>query len=424
MMDFRSRDFGVYYILIVLFVVQYIFAESEGKNKRRLEEERMNKINRTLSGNHIHTIIILLISAVLCLALLSGCSIVSVNKDSKTIGISLPTKSLERWNRDGIYLKEQFESQGYNVELRYSNDDVYQQNNDIECLIADGVDVLIVVPIDGDALSQTLKRAGEDGIEIISYDRLIRNTDAIDYYVSFDNNGVGRLQGQYIIDSLNLDKAEGTYNIEFVLGDPADNNATYYFNGAMEVLKPYLDSGKLNIPSGKESFEEAATPGWSTDDAYENMQNTLASYYSDGSRLDAVLASNDAVALGASKAIQSDYKGSNFPIITGQDADIITIHNIVDNTQAMTVFKNVNEEAAVAVEVAGALLEGRKPSDELIASLPKGTVFDTESYNNNARVVSSYLLPPAVITRANLDTLVATGHYKWDGEHKYLTSTK
>ncbi len=348
----------------------------------------------------------------------------SANKDSKIIGISLPTKSLERWNRDGIYLKEQFESQGYNVELRYSNDDVYQQNNDIECLIADGVDVLIVVPIDGDALSQTLKRAGEDGIEIISYDRLIRNTDAIDYYVSFDNNGEGRLQGQYIIDSLNLDKAQGTYNIEFVLGDPADNNATYYFNGAMEVLKPYLDSGKLNIPSGKESFEEAATPGWSTDDAYENMQNTLASYYSDGSRLDAVLASNDAVALGASKAIQSDYKGSNFPIITGQDADIITIHNIVDNTQAMTVFKNVNEEAAVAVEVAGALLEGRKPSDELIASLPKGTVFDTESYNNNARVVSSYLLPPAVITRANLDTLVATGHYKWDGEHKYLTSTK
>lgn len=384
----------------------------------------MNKKNKALSRNHIHTIVILLISAVLCIALLSGCSNMSANKDSKIIGISLPTKSLERWNRDGIYLKEQFESQGYNVELRYSNDDVYQQNNDIECLIADGVDVLIVVPIDGDALSQTLKRAGEDGIEIISYDRLIRNTDAIDYYVSFDNNGEGRLQGQYIIDSLNLDKAQGTYNIEFVLGDPADNNATYYFNGAMEVLKPYLDSGKLNIPSGKESFEEAATPGWSTDDAYENMQNTLASYYSDGSRLDAVLASNDAVALGASKAIQSDYKGSNFPIITGQDADIITIHNIVDNTQAMTVFKNVNEEAAVAVEVAGALLEGRKPSDELIASLPKGTVFDTESYNNNARVVSSYLLPPAVITRANLDTLVATGHYKWDGEHKYLTSTK
>ena len=384
----------------------------------------MNKKNKALSQNHIHTIIILLISAVLCLTLLSGCSNMSANKDSKIIGISLPTKSLERWNRDGIYLKEQFESQGYNVELRYSNDDVYQQNNDIECLIADSVDVLLVVPIDGDALSQTLKRAGEDGIEIISYDRLIRNTDAIDYYISFDNNGVGRLQGQFIIDSLNLDKAEGTYNIEFVLGDPADNNATYYYNGAMEVLKPYLDSGKLNIPSGKESFEEAATPGWSTDDAYENMQNTLASYYSDGSRLDAVLASNDAVALGASKAIQSDYKGSNFPIITGQDADIIAIHNIVDNTQAMTVFKNVNEEAAVAVEVAGALLEGRKPSDELIASLPKGTVFDTESYNNNARVVSSYLLPPAIITRANLDTLVATGHYKWDREHKYLTSTK
>lgn len=401
-----------------------MFAEGEGKNKRRLEEGRMNKKNKALSQNHIHIIIILLISAVLCLALLSGCSNMSANKDSKIIGISLPTKSLERWNRDGIYLKEQFESQGYNVELRYSNDDVYQQNNDIECLIADSVDVLLVVPIDGDALSQTLKRAGEDGIEIISYDRLIRNTDAIDYYISFDNNGVGRLQGQFIIDSLNLDKAEGTYNIEFVLGDPADNNATYYYNGAMEVLKPYLDSGKLNIPSGKESFEEAATPGWSTDDAYENMQNTLASYYSDGSRLDAVLASNDAVALGASKAIQSDYKGSNYPIITGQDADIITIHNIVDNTQAMTVFKNVNEEAAVAVEVAGALLEGRKPSDELIASLPKGTVFDTESYNNNARVVSSYLLPPAIITRANLDTLVATGHYKWDREHKYLTSTK
>lgn len=193
--------FGVLHILIVFFCgTIYLFTDGEGKNKRRLEEGRMNKINKTLSENHIHTIVILLISVVLCLALLSGCSNMSANKDSKIIGISLPTKSLERWNRDGIYLKEQFESQGYNVELRYSNDDVYQQN-------------------------------------------------------------------------------------------------------------------------------------------------TLASYYSDGSRLDAVLVSNDAVALGASKAIQSDYKGSNFPIITGQDADIIAVHNIVDNIQAMTVFKNVNEEA-------------------------------------------------------------------------------
>ena len=342
---------------------------------------------------------------------------------SKTVGIAMPTKSLERWNRDGEYLKAQFEDAGYSFELKYSDNDTNQQNNDIQGMIADKVDLLLIAAIDGNTLSQTLADAKDANIPVIAYDRLIMNTDAVSYYVSFDNYTVGKLQGQYVIDELKLDSEKGPFNIEFTAGDPADNNAGYFFSGAYDTLESYIKDGKLVIPSGKTKFEQVATEKWSTDTALENMQNTLASYYSDGTQLDVALCSNDSTALGVAQAISSDYKGNNAPIVTGQDGDIANLKNIVDGKQSMTVYKNVNDEAAATLEVSKAVLSGQTPDGSLLSAIKADAAFDTESYDNGVKTVPSYLLVPYVITKDNLDLLVDTGLYKWDGDHKYLEST-
>ena len=346
----------------------------------------------------------------------------AADSGSKTVGIAMPTKSLERWNRDGDYLKAQFESAGYQAQLKYSDNDSNQQNNDIQAMIADGVDDLIIAAIDGEALTQTLADAKDAGIPVIAYDRLIMNSDAVSYYVSFDNYTVGVLQGEFVKKQLDLDNAAGPFNIEFTAGDPADNNAGYFFGGAFDTLKPYIDSGKLVVPSGKTTFEQVATPNWSTDTALENMQNTLASYYSDGTVLDVALCSNDSTALGVAKAITSDYAGSNKPIVTGQDGDIANLRNIVDEIQTMTVYKNVSDEAGVTLQVAKAILEGKTPDASLLDSLSADAAYDTSSYDNGTGIIPSFLLVPWTVTKDNLQDLVDTGLYKWDANNQYLES--
>ena len=332
---------------------------------------------------------------------------------SKTVGIAMPTKSLERWNRDGEYLKNQFEAAGSKVELKYSDNDTNQQNNDIQGMIADKVDLLLIAAIDGSTLSQTLGEAKSSNIPVIAYDRLIMDTDAVSYYVSFDNYTVGKLQGEFVRDQLSLDSTSDKFNIEFTAGDPADNNAGYFFNGAFDTLKPYIDSGKLVIPSGKSTFEQVATPSWSTDTALENMQNTLASYYSDGTKLDVALCSNDSTALGVAQAITSDYNGGNAPIVTGQDGDIANLRNIVDGIQTMTVYKNVSDEAGVTLDVAKAILSGQTPDASFANSLSVKCSYDTESYNNNVKTVPSFLsflmLSPRTTFRCSLTQASTSG---------------
>ena len=236
--------------------------------------------------HNLRTTLIAVMVMVLCF-LFGGCAQQQSREGAGTIGIAMPSKTIERWSRDGEYLKKSFEAHGYDVELRYSDDDINHQINDIQVLIADDVDLLIIVAIDGSALFRTLEDAEFKHIPVIAYDRLIMNTDAVDCYVSFDNYRVGALQAQFIEERLGLEDSRDSFNIELVSGDPADNNAIYYYNGARDVLQPYLDSGKLKIPSRKLEFLQTCTPGWSTDEAYENMQNILASYYSDKTRLDA-----------------------------------------------------------------------------------------------------------------------------------------
>ena len=336
------------------------------------------------------------------------------------IGISMPTQSLERWNRDGSYLQKQFEDAGYEVELTYSDNEADRQVNDIQNLISDGVNLLVVAAIDGEALNTVMDEAAEAGIPVISYDRLIKS-DAVSYYVSFDNYTVGTIQGQYGVDTLDLENAgDKTYNIEFTAGDPADNNAGYFFNGAFDVLKPYIDAGTLNVVSGQTDFDSVATPAWDTQTALERMQNILASYYADGTQLDVALCSNDSTALGVTQAIESDYAGSNTVLITGQDGDEANLANIVDGKQSMTVYKAVANEAVVTLDLAKAMLAGDTVDESLIekSGWDFECAYDTESYETSeGNKCPSFLLVPTVVTKDNLqEALVDPGYYTMDDD--------
>ena len=345
----------------------------------------------------------------------------SSDSGKKKVGISMPTKSLERWNRDGSYLEEQFKKEGYDVEITYSDNDTDQQVNDIQNMISDNVDILVVAAIDGDTLSTVLADAKDQNIPVISYDRLIMNTDAISYYVSFDNYKVGQLQGQYIIDTLKLDGSKKKYNMEVTAGDPADNNATFFYNGAMDTLKKYIDDGTIKIVSKQQDFESVATPQWSTDEALNRMQNILSSYYADGkNQLDIALCSNDSTALGVTQAIESDYAGKNTPLITGQDGDVANLKNILDGKQAMTVYKAVANEAVVTLKLVKSVLDGNTPDESLTKEFDCECSYDTDSYDNGTGKIPSYLLTPEVITKDNYkEKLVDTGYYK-EGADGYL----
>lgn len=337
----------------------------------------------------------------------------------KKVGIAMPTKSLERWNRDGSYLEEQFTNKGYEVSLTYSDNKIDQQVKDIESLIADDVDLLVIAAIDGESLTQVLSDAKEEGIPVISYDRLIMNTDAVSYYVSFDNYTVGKLQGEFVRDQLDLDNAEGPFNIEFTAGDPADNNAGFFFNGAYDALKSYIDEGKLVVPSGQTEFDQVATKAWDTATAMTRFQNILGSNYSDGTQLDVALCSNDSTALGVTQAIESDYAGTNSVIITGQDGDEANLANIVDGKQTMTVYKAVANEAVVTLDVGIALLNGETPDAALIdgSGWDFECAYDTASYDNGTGIIPSYLLVPTVVTKDNIQKeLVDTGYYTMDDD--------
>ena len=332
------------------------------------------------------------------------------------VGIAMPTKSLERWNRDGSFLEEQFKSKGYEVKLTFSDNKIDQQVKDIEGLLADGVNLLVIAAIDGESLSQVLAQAKEQNVPVISYDRLIMQTDAISYYVSFDNYTVGKRQGEFVRDQLDLDNAAGPFNIEFTAGDPADNNAGFFFNGAYDTLKPYIEAGKLVVQSGQTAFDQVATQQWDTAKAMTRMQNILGSNYSD-QQLDVALCSNDSTALGVTQAIASDYKGKNNVLVTGQDGDEANLQNIVDGKQTMTVYKAVANEAKVTLDLGVAILSGKNPGEELIkdSGWDFECTYDTSSYDNGTGIIPSFLLVPTVVTKDNIKSeLVDPGYYTLD----------
>ena len=364
------------------------------------------------------------VSAILCASMVAGMVVipgVAVKADDKKlIGVTMPTKDLQRWNQDGENMKKELEAAGYEVDLQYASNDVSTQVSQLENQVANGCDLLVVASIDGSSLGEPLKQAKEAGIPVISYDRLIKS-DAVSYYISFDNYTVGTLQGQYVVDTLDLDNAgDKTYNIEFTAGDPADNNAGYFFNGAFDVLKPYIDAGTLNVVSGQTDFDSVATPAWDTQTALERMQNILASYYADGTQLDVALCSNDSTALGVTQAIESDYAGKNDVLITGQDGDEANLANIVDGKQSMTVYKAVANEAVVTLDLAEAMLKGDTIDDSLITNSKWDfdCAYDTESYEtSDGNKCPSFLLVPTVVIKDNLqEALVDPAYYTMDDD--------
>ena len=345
--------------------------------------------------------------------------------ETKTVGIAMPTQSLERWNRDGAYLDEQFKAAGYNTIVTYSDNKNDQQVNDIQNMISQGVDLLIIAAIDGNGLNTVMNDAGAAGIPVIAYDRLIMN-DNSSYYVSFDNYTVGKLQGEFVRDALDLDNAAGPFNMEFTAGDPADNNAGYFFNGAFDVLKPYIDSGKVVVPSGQTAFDAVATDQWQTDVALDRAQNVLASYYTGGTKLDAWLCSNDSTSLGVTQAITQDYAGGNAVVITGQDGDVANLRNIKDGKQSMTVYKAVANEAVVTLDLAKAILSGSTVDGSLISASGWGfeCAYDTDSYETTpGNKCPSFLLVPDVVTADNMEEKLVTPGYYVVGSDGYLEAT-
>lgn len=341
------------------------------------------------------------------------------------IGISMPTQSLERWNRDGAFLRDEFEAAGYEAELLYANNEVDQQVSDIQNLIADGVDLLVISAIDGESLNTVMNEAAESGIPVIAYDRLIMN-DNVDYYVSFDNYSVGQLQGTFLEEHFDLANrtADDPVYIEFTAGDPADNNAPYFFNGAMDVLTPYLESEVLVCRSGQTDFDTVATEQWDTEVALNRAQTILGGFYSGGEQLDAWLCSNDSTALGVTQAVGSDYAGDNTVIITGQDGDEANLKNVLDGAQAMTVYKAVANEAVATINIAAAILAGDPVDQSVIdnAGWDFEANLDTETYNtsDSGHIATSILLVPETVTKDNYqELLVDTGYYTV-GEDGYL----
>ena len=331
------------------------------------------------------------------------------NASSVKVGVSMPTKDLQRWNQDGSNMKAQLEKAGYKVDLQFAANDIPTQISQIENMITSGCKVLVIASIDGTALSNVLEQAGKKNVQVIAYDRLIMNSKAVSYYATFDNYKVGTIQGDYLVDKLGLKtrSASDPVYMEFFTGDPGDNNINFFFGGAMDVLKPYLDSGVIVCPSGQTAKAQAATLNWSTEEAQKRMENLITSnkYGPKGSKLDAVYCSNDSTANGVTNALlAAGYTAENFPIITGQDCDIIAVKNMLKGTQSMSIFKDTRTLASKVVEMVDAIMKGSNPP-----------VNDTKTYDNGTGVIPSFLCEPVYGSVDNYkELLIDSGYYTED----------
>jgi len=335
-------------------------------------------------------------------------------EDGATIGISMPTKSEERWNKDGNNLKKKLESAGYKVILSFADDKPAQQNSDIENMVNNDAKIVVVASKDGTAVGPAVEKARDAGAKVIAYDRLIMNTEAVDYYATFQLEQVGVLEANYLIDKLGLkDGATGPFNIELFTGSPDDNNAKYFFKGAWDLLQPYFESGVLVSPSNHgggvtkdftvDDWQKISVQSWKAEQAQKDMESILDSTYANGEKLDAVLSPYDGISQGIINAIQSKrpdmVPGSDtWPFITGQDAMEIAVANISKDMQGETVFKNVNDLADAVYDMIIEIAKGEEV-----------TGINGE-FNNNKIDVPSKLLDPQNITKDNLSDLVSAGY--------------
>jgi putative multiple sugar transport system substrate-binding protein len=330
-----------------------------------------------------------------------------------TIGVSMPTQTSERWIADGNSVKKQLEDEGYKVDLQYAGDDIPTQGQQVDQMITEGADLLIVAAIDGTALSSQLQAAADADIPVISYDRLIRDTENVNFYVSFDNYKVGVAQGTALLAGLGVtDKdgnkagATGPFNVELFAGSLDDNNAHFFFDGAMDTLKPYIEDGTLVVKSGQTDIEQAAILRWQQETAQKRMEDLLTKSYSDGTKVAGILSPYDGISRGIITALQNaGYgQGSPMPVVTGQDAEIASVKLIDDGVQSSTIFKDTRKLAEQAVIAAQAFLEGNEPEAN-----------DTKTYDNGVKVVPSYLLPVETVYKDDIQSkLIDSGYWTAD----------
>ncbi|MDO7907151.1 sugar ABC transporter substrate-binding protein [Paenibacillus sp. JX-17] len=347
----------------------------------------------------------ILVLALAMLFALTACNLAETktgSADKGYIGLAMPTKSSERWVADGENMARLFQEKGYKVDLQFAEDVVENQISQIENMITKGVDVIVIASIDGNTLTDVIAKAHARGIKVISYDRLIRNTPYLSYYATFDNFKVGVLQASYIEKKLGLKEGKGPFNMELFGGSPDDNNAYFFYDGAMSVLKPYIDSGKLVVRSKQTTMAQIATLRWDGSLAQSRMDNLLSANYS-SEHLDAVLSPYDGISIGiisSLKGIGYGTKDKPLPVITGQDAELASIKSIVAGEQTQTVFKDTRKLAAQTVKMAESILKN-EPAE----------VNDTKSYNNGLMVVPAYLLDPVSVDASNVEQEIVGQEY-------------
>lgn len=350
---------------------------------------------------------------------LSGCSVTNTSdgggndasSDEITVGVSMPTQTSERWIADGDAVKAGLEGAGYDVDLQYASDDIPTQSQQIDQMITKGADLLIIAAIDGTALSSQLDAAAAADIPVISYDRLIRDSENVDFYVTFDNYEVGVQQATSLLVGLgvlNEDGSEGDatgpFNIELFAGSLDDNNAHFFWDGAIDTLQPYLDSKVLNVPSGQTTIEQAAILRWQQETAQKRMEDILTASYASGTKLDGVLSPYDGISRGIITALQGTGLGpdiaAGLPIVTGQDAEIASVALIDQGVQFASIFKDTRKLADQSVTVASAMLDGEEPEAN-----------DTETYDNGVKVIPSYLLESDIVYADTIQSLLIDSEY-------------
>ena len=342
---------------------------------------------------------------VLALAAAASACAIAAYADG-TIGIAMPTKSSARWISDGNSMVEQFEAAGYETDLQYAEDDIPNQLAQIENMITKGVDVLVVAAIDGTTLSNALSNAAASGIKVIAYDRLIRDSGDVDYYATFDNFKVGVQQASSLVSGLKERFGEGPYNVELFGGSPDDNNAYFFYNGAMSVLDPLIADGTVNVVSGQMGMDTVGTLRWDGAVAQARMDNLLSAHYTD-KQVHGVLSPYDGLSIGILSSLKGVGYGSGdmkMPIVTGQDAEVPSVKSMLAGEQYSTVFKDTRSLAGVTVGMVDALLKGSEPE-----------INDTSTYDNGVKVVPSYLLEPVSVDLSNWEEiLIGSGYYTMD----------
>jgi putative multiple sugar transport system substrate-binding protein len=325
-------------------------------------------------------------------------------QDKGTVGIAMPTKSSTRWINDGNSMVAALQAKGYKTDLQYGDDDIPNQLAQIENMITKGVKVLVIAAIDGTTLSNALQKAADKGVKVLSYDRLIVGSKNVDYYATFDNFQVGVLQAQSLEKALGLKEGKGPFNIELFGGSADDNNAYFFYDGAMSVLQPYLDKGKLVIQSKQTGMNKVSTLRWDGATAQARMENLLSAYYGKV-KLNAVLSPYDGISIGILSALKGVGYGSGgqaMPFVSGQDAEVPSVKSIIRGEQYSTIFKDTRELAKVAAGMVDDMLTGKKVE-----------INDTKTYNNKVKIVPSYLLKPVSIDKSNYKAvLVGSGYIK------------